>query len=145
MGVSAGGASVSLHMISNQSKGLFHKAIMLSGTAYAPWVISPVKDWTQRIAKKLGWNGEGGDKVCLDVLQRASHDALIKAQEEILTPEDIKEHIYFPFSPVVEPYESAQCFINKDPKELFSSAWSKNIPLIIGTCSEEGLLPYKSK
>lgn len=142
-GVSAGGASISLHMISNQSKGLFHKAIMMSGTAYAPWVISPVKDWTQRIARKLGWSGEGGDKACLSVLQRATHQAIIRAQEEILTPEDVREYTYFPFSPVVEPYESTQCFINKEPKELYRSAWSEDIPLIVGTCSEEGLLPYK--
>ncbi|XP_055320705.1 esterase B1-like [Sitodiplosis mosellana] len=142
-GESAGSASVSLHLISDMSKGLFHKAILMSGTAYAPWALSPVKDWTQRIAKKLGWNGEGGEKACANVLQRASHDAIIKVQESTLTLEDRKKYILCPFGPVVEPYESAQCFLKKDPKELAQIAWSKDVPMIMGTCSEEGLLFYK--
>lgn len=90
-GESAGSASVSYHLVSDMSKGLFHKAIMMSGTSYAPWALSPVKDWTQRLAKKLGWNGEGGEKACLNVLQRAPHDAIIKVQESTLTLEDRKK------------------------------------------------------
>lgn len=142
-GESAGAASISMHLISDLSKGLFHKAFVMSGTAFVPWAISPVKDWTQRIAKKIGWNGEGGDKACLNVLQKASQNAIIKAQEEALTPEDRKRLVLFPFSPVVEPYESSQCFLSKDPLELFKSAWSKDIPVIVGNCSDEGLLLYK--
>lgn len=143
-GESAGSASVSMHLISDLSKGLFHKAIMMSGTVYAPWAITPVPDWSQRIAKKLGWNGEGGEKVCLNVLQRASPDAIIKVQESILTLEDRKRYVLFPFGPTIESYESNQSFFSKDPKELINTAWSKNIPVIIGGCSEEGLLLYKS-
>lgn len=143
-GESAGSASVSMHLISDMSKGLFHKAIMMSGTAYAPWALSPVKDWTQRIAKKLGWNGEGGDKACLNILQRAPNDAIIKVQESTLELEDRKKYILFPFGPIVEPYESAQCFLKKQPKELAAKAWSKDIPMIVGSCSDEGLLFYKA-
>ncbi|XP_065219709.1 esterase E4-like [Planococcus citri] len=39
MGVSAGAASVHLHMFSPLSKGLFQKAIMLSGSAYSGWAV----------------------------------------------------------------------------------------------------------
>lgn len=95
------------------------------------------------MAIKLGWNGEGGDKACLNVLQRATPDAIIKVQESTLTLEDRKNYVIFPFGPIVEPYEAAQCFLKKDPKELVNSPWSKGIPVIIGTCSEEGLLFYK--
>lgn len=143
-GESAGSASVSMHLTSNLSKGLFHKAIMMSGTVYAPWAVTPVKDWTQRLAKKLGWNGEGGEKSCLNVLQRASPDAIIKVQDSLLTLQDRKRYVLFPFGPTVEPYESAQSFLTKHPKEIIDVAWSKNIPVIIGACSEEGLLMYKS-
>lgn len=127
------------------SKGLFHKVIMMSGTSYAPWALSPVKDWTHRLAKKLGWNGEDGDKSCFDVIRRASYDSIVKVQETILSLEDRKRYTLFTFGPVVEPYESTQCFLKQDPKELCSSAWSKDIPMIVGTCSEEGLLFYKSE
>lgn len=144
-GESAGGASVSFHTVSDLSKGLFNKAIIMSGTHYAPWAISPIEDWSYRLAKKLGWNGEGGDKACLNVLQRASNDAIIKVQESTLTLDDRKRYVLFPFGPVVEPYESTQCFLKKDPKELIANAWSKDIPIMVGTCSDEGLLFYKSK
>lgn len=36
-GQSAGGASVSYHLLSKLSKGLFHKAISMSGSALNPW------------------------------------------------------------------------------------------------------------
>lgn len=143
-GESAGAASISLHMISDLSKGLFHKAIMMSGNTYGPWVKSSITNWTERVAKKLGWNGKGGEKACLGVLQRVSPHAIVRAQESILTWEDRERHTYFPFGPVLEPYESAQCLLNKDPNELMRSSWGQNIPIITGFCSEEGLLAYKS-
>lgn len=86
-GESAGGASVHFHMVSEMSNGLFHKAIAMSGTVYSPWAVSSVKDWTQRLSRKLGWNGDGGDKACLAILQNASADSITKAQESILTLE----------------------------------------------------------
>ncbi|XP_046681276.1 esterase FE4-like [Homalodisca vitripennis] len=39
-GYSAGGASVTLHMVSPLSKGLFHRAIAMSGTATSGWAIN---------------------------------------------------------------------------------------------------------
>lgn len=117
----------------------------MSGTAYAPWALSPVNDWTYRMAQKLGWNGEGGDKSCFEVIRRASYDSIIKVQESILTLEDRKRYTLFSFGPVVEPYESTQCFMKQDPKGSSPSMWAKDIPMIVGTCSEEGLLFYKSE
>lgn len=115
----------------------------MSGAATAPWAISPIKDWTYRLARKLGWNGDGGDKACLNVIQQTQSSAIIKAQDAILTTDDRKKNVLFTFGPVVEPYESTQCFLAKDPKALFSNAWSKHIPMIAGCCSDEGLLFYR--
>lgn len=53
--------------------------------------------------------------------------------------------MFFTFGPVVEPYESEQCFLSKEPKLLARNAWSKNMPMIIGGCSDEGLLFHKSE
>lgn len=168
-GESAGGASVHFHMMSEMSNGLFHKAIVMSGTVYSPWAVSTVNDWPQRLARKLGWNGDGGDKACLAVIQNASSDSITKSQESILTLEvsipngiavrifsmpkiylfilqDRKRYVFFTFGPVIEPYESEQCFLSKDPKLIArNNAWSKNIPMIIGGCSDEGLLFHKSE
>lgn len=87
MGESAGGASVHYHMVSEMSAGLFHRAIAMSGSVFNPWALSPVTDWAERLAKALGWNGEGGDKAILDLLQKASASSIAKAQEKLLTLE----------------------------------------------------------
>lgn len=60
--------------------------------------------------------------------------------------QDRKRYVFFTFGPVIEPYESEQCFLSKDPKLIArNNAWSKNIPMIIGGCSDEGLLFHKSE
>lgn len=40
-GGSAGGASTGFHMLSPMSKGLFHKAILQSGSPVCTWAVSP--------------------------------------------------------------------------------------------------------
>lgn len=55
------------------------------------------------------------------------------------------QYILFPFGPIVEPYEGAQCFLSDDPKWLTKNAWSKSLPMIVGGCSDEGLLFYNSE
>lgn len=142
-GESAGAASVSMHMLSDQSKDLFHKAILMSGTAYAPWAVSSDEEWAEKLAKKLGWDGKGGESACLAVLQKASPRSIVKMQEKITTLEDYKQMKLIPFSPVIEPYESEQCFLKKYSKDLGDSAWSKNVPVLTGICANEGFVFYK--
>lgn len=147
LGESAGATSVSMHMLSNQSKDLFHKAIIMSGTAFAPWALLPDGgDWAQRLAKKLGWNGVGGESACLKILQKAKPSAIVQAQDKLsLTTGSKIFDRFIPFPAVLEPYETAQCFLNKYPSETIDSAWSKHIPIILGVCANEGLLFYKSE
>lgn len=85
-GESAGGSAVHYHMVSELSKGLFHKAIAMSGTVHAPWALSPMLDLTKQLAKMLGWNGEGDDKACLAVIQNSTTESIIKAQASLLLP-----------------------------------------------------------
>lgn len=117
---------------------------MMSGNAYSGWALASDNDRPQRLAKKLGWNGEGGESACLAVLQRAPPNAIVNMQEEIITLKDRKRYHSIPFPPVVEPYESEQCFLNQYPKDLISSAWSKNVPAIVGVCSNDGYVFFKS-
>lgn len=86
-GESAGGCSVHYHMVSEMSKGLFHKAISMSGTTLNSWSVCPLKNLPDRLAKAVGWTGEGGVKQMMFVLRAAKPDSIIKAQETIITPE----------------------------------------------------------
>lgn len=83
-GQSAGACSVHLHMISDMSKGLFHRAILMSGTVFTD-CRHTMKDMPQRLAKAVGWNGEGGIAQMVQVLRDASAENLTKYQTEIIT------------------------------------------------------------
>lgn len=52
-GESAGGASVTYHMLSKKSKGLFHKGIAQSGTYFNPWAQPAHKGVAAQRAKKM--------------------------------------------------------------------------------------------
>lgn len=49
----------------------------------------------------------------------------------------------FPFGPVIEPYETENSVIPQDPLLMIEVAWSRDIDLIIGCTSDEGLIIYK--
>lgn len=141
-GDSAGGASTHYHMISDQSKGLFHKAIIMSGCAFnKTWAMPPKKNFAQRLAKKLGWDETGGEKKLLEVLEAADPYDLMResAPTNILNDEDFAEFIIFAFCPVIEPYTTKTTFIHDDPVMMAREAWSKNISCIIGGTSFEGV------
>lgn len=84
-GESAGGCSVHYHMISNQSRGLFHKAIVQSGTALNSWSVVPERNWAKRLAITLGWSGKGDNRDMIEFLRKADPKSIVKAQEGLVT------------------------------------------------------------
>lgn len=72
-GESAGGASTGYHLLSPLSKGLFHKAILQSGTPLCRWAVSTpglVRKRTEAVATIAGCNSETSDDIlnCLKKL-----------------------------------------------------------------------------
>lgn len=145
-GESAGAVSVHLHMMSNQSRGLFHKAILVSGTAFIKsWGVNEQSnDFAARLAKKCGWNGVGGEAKILETLENANAHALMKHSAAInfLTAEEFSQFFIFSFGPVVEPYVTDNCFIPNNPAQMARDAahWSNSIPCMIGGASLEGVM-----
>ena len=86
-GESAGGCSVHHHMIAEKSKGLFHKAIPMSGCALNNWSVIPRLNWAERLATYLGWNGKGGEAGILEFLQGADPVKIVEAQDRLITPQ----------------------------------------------------------
>jgi len=65
-GESAGGASVGYHLLSPLSKGLFHKAILQSGTPLCRWAVSPpglVRKRTEAVATIAGCNPDTSEEI----------------------------------------------------------------------------------
>jgi cholinesterase len=133
-------------MISDASKGLFKKAIPMSGTAFCKvWSLIPRFDWALKLAKFLGYSGKANDKDLLEFLEKPNGMAIVHAAKKVLTvEEEIGKHILYAFGPTIEPYVSDNCFIPKDPILMARNAWSKDIDLMIGATSNEGILRANS-
>lgn len=142
-GESAGGVSVHWHMLSDFSKNLFDKAIVQSGSALLPWANGPRNNQAERLAKKLGWDGSGGDTEIVDFLRRIDVADLIRAQD-ITNDDEKRDWAFTDWLPSQEPYVAEQSFFTDNPLETYKCAWGNGIPLIIGGTTDEGLLFYRT-
>lgn len=134
-------------MISDVSKGLFHKAIPMSGSAFCKvWSQIPPREWPLKLAKHLGYTGRANEKDLLEFLEKPDGMTIVQAAKKVLTlEEEIGLHILYAFGPVIEPYVSDNCFIPKDPVLMAREAWSKDVDLLIGATSNEGILRANSE
>jgi carboxylesterase type B len=127
-------------MMSDLAKGLFHQAILMSGTSFIKtWPFADKKELLYRLAKKLGWDGTGGERKILEILENADAKKIVEKEGELLTDDEMfHEHILFPFTPVIEPYVTTNTFMAEDPEVLSKNAWSNNIDCMFGYNSLEG-------
>lgn len=132
--------SVHMLMLTDLAKGLFKKAIPMSGTSFIKaWPFAARNNLTERLATSLGWDGKGGEKGILEVLENADAKELVVAESQLLTTEEkFIDHTPFPFTPVIEPYVNEKTFLSKDPVLMGREAWSSNIDCMIGGTSLEG-------
>lgn len=143
-GISAGGASVHLHLMSQYSKGLFHKAIAQSGSALNAWANrSANSDLNERLARNVGWNGEGGKTAMWDHILSTDTESLVKNQP-IATELEKQNGLVFNYVPVVEPYDQGDCFVPRSLVEMNRSAWGNRVPLILGGVSHEGYMSFEN-
>ena len=143
-GESAGAASTHYLMLTPQAKGLFHKAILMSGTVLCPWASQQPKDWGFRLACLIGYKGNNNDREVYRYLAKQNASKLIVRDTTLLTKQERFDNLLFGFCPVVEPYLTKECISNRPFKDLLANAWSNDIPLIIGGNSFEGLFHYNT-
>lgn len=138
-GHSAGGGSVSWHCVSEMSKGLFHKAIIMSGCVLNKFCLTPQRDWANRLARKLGYDGDEDERNILAFLLQADPVKMVYAQDTIVRPEE-RQKITQAFAPHIEPYVNDDTFNAELPIDLVRKAWSNDIDVMLGVTSDEGLL-----
>nr|AIY68368.1 esterase [Leptinotarsa decemlineata] len=144
-GQSAGAASVTYHILSPKSKGLFKAAICQSGSALSAWAY---QDNQKNISYRLASFVEPEfdihnassmevyqyfENVPAEVIDRASH-RLYKLEN----PADLQIVQGFYFAPVVEN-EHEDAFITKPMYEIWKSGEVNNVPLLSGVNTEESL------
>lgn len=134
-GVSAGGAAVQFQILSPSAKGLFHKAIMQSGSALNPWA------WGQKNSVELANLLKPGiktEKEALEILVNAPvadlYSASIKITDNLLDSSKRR-----PFGPVVEK-PNPTAFLTDNPIDILTSGSFSQVPLIQGVAANEGLI-----
>jgi para-nitrobenzyl esterase len=126
-GTSAGGHSVSLHLLSPGSAGLFHRAIMQSGSAASRWLdAAEAEAQGDQFARALGCPDVRSAVACL---RSKTRDEVLRA-----LPIDLQKFVEAgQWTPVVDGLE-----IPDQPRELYRRGQFNRVPLIIGVQRDEG-------
>ncbi|XP_077284688.1 venom carboxylesterase-6-like [Arctopsyche grandis] len=137
-GESAGAASVHYHMLSPMSQGLFHRAILHSGSALCDWANSS-PGHPQKQAKKLGKIMECpiDDNLKMIECLRTKEAKEIIAADKFFYEWDFDPMI--PFRPVVEPLNE-HSFLSEDPRVLFKEGRFAQVPMMNGLNENEGAI-----
>ncbi|XP_004690546.1 PREDICTED: cocaine esterase [Condylura cristata] len=120
-GESAGGTSVSSHVVSPMSQGLFHGAIMQSGVALLPGLIASSSEVVSTMVTDRSGCGQVGSKGLVDCLRGKSEEEMLAINE--------------PFK--IIPGVVDGTFLPRHPQELLSFADFQPVPSIIGVNNDE--------
>ncbi|XP_071460785.1 cocaine esterase-like [Marmota flaviventris] len=120
-GASAGGTSVSSHVVSPVSQGLFHGAIMESGVALLPDLITSSSKDVSTMVANLSACGQVESEALVSCLRG-------KSEQEMLA-------ITKPFKIIPAVVDGA--FLPRHPQELLASADFQRVPSIIGVTNDE--------
>lgn len=138
-GHSSGATCVGLHCVAETSRGLFDRALIMSGSPVATESVVKDENYALQLAKKLGFNGVSESDV-LGFLEKVDALAMSEAQDTLIEAGIFFMQSRMPFGPCIEPYDSDSAFMIKRPLDLLKSAWSNDIDVMIGGAADEGLL-----
>ncbi|XP_046566730.1 neuroligin-4, X-linked-like [Haliotis rubra] len=134
MGYSAGSASVSLHLLSPLSRGLFHKVIAQSGSSLADWAAASARDNVSprdvafTLASEVNCTGSSSETV-VACLRGVSADDIVNAGRNVMRPPR-----RLTWSPVIETLYG---FLPDYPRALVDRGQTANVPVMIGVNKDE--------
>ncbi|CAH2984790.1 unnamed protein product [Chilo suppressalis] len=137
-GESAGAVSISFLMLSPSANGLFHKAILQSGSSLAPWGIQhdPI-GIASALVKEFGYNTKDPHEI-YNILSNIPYNDLIQAIKYSETKNWVTADILF--VPCVEnEIEGVEPIITQFPLEIISLGNYTKVPMIIGYNDREGI------
>jgi para-nitrobenzyl esterase len=123
-GESAGALDVCLHVVAEESRGLFHKAISQSGgCATRQPTLDEAHARAATLAEALGCTG---DDVPACLAAKSAHDVVAAASESDAAAR---------FAPIVDG-----AFLTDQPRSLFERGEAAEVPYMLGSNSDEGTL-----
>lgn len=138
-GHSSGGGSTHYHMLSENSRGLFHRGIAMGSNALQNiGRIFPSGQWAQTLVQRLGFTGDStSDREVLEFLENADPEKVVMETLKLVAIEETATTVAF--GPTLEPYETEGTVLNANVFDLIRNPWSDEIPFLIGQASMEGL------
>ena len=130
-GVSAGGSSVSLHLLSPLSKGLFHQVIAESGVDLSPFATQPVSfglRFAKELAQKLDCTSNNHETMVACIREKKGED-IQKAADSIF--HGFTDYVRW--APVVDNH-----FLLDTPQNLRKKGEFQKLKLMISFTSQEG-------
>lgn len=134
-GESAGAASIHYMILSPMGKGLFHKAILQSSSAFCGWAKGSPS--LPLVTKALNLQTTNAKEV-LGILRKMPVDQLLELQEKI--PDLFTPNFVRPFGPVVENSMAKNAFLTSEPLDVILSGNYNHVPIMTGFNSREGII-----
>lgn len=140
-GQSAGSTAIHLLLMSEMAKGLFHQAIMQSGTGVSPFAFQTnPRERAEEIGKNLGFEFNSTESL-MEQLRKVDYRKILSVERGLFDMEKPLGLRAFDMVPTLEPEDSLEdTFLTQNPTDLMVNGSLLGVPLIIGTTSNEGLL-----
>ncbi|XP_013141548.1 PREDICTED: cholinesterase 1-like, partial [Papilio polytes] len=141
-GESAGGSSVSFHLLSPMSKGLFKRAIPQSGQAITCWGTSfEIKERSLQLARELGCTSKDVKEVS-KFLKAQPVEALVKKNITVTYQETNKAALIVPFSITAEKQfgNNERFMVSEAIDVLRNSGIHEGVDVMEGYTEDEGVL-----
>ena len=129
-GESAGGVSVSMHLLSPLSRAKFARAVMQSGSATATWATHTMREGRRR-GVELGRLLHCDHPYDMDILAKCLRS---KSVQEVVDEQWVSRGIIqFPFVPVIDG-----AFLTEHPQQTLKYGRFYKCPILIGSNLNEG-------
>lgn len=136
-GESAGAVSTSFMILSPAAKGLFHRAILQSGSSLCPWALQhdPLET-ASSLAKKFGYDTKDPYQIYSILSKRTTKELLgqLNNEQNFCVAE---KNIFVPC--VEREIDGVDSVITKYPSEVIRSGNYTKLPMIIGYTDKEGI------
>lgn len=139
-GESAGAASVSYHLVSPMSKGLFKRAIAMSGCLTNTWAQSfEAREKALKLAKQLGFNSED-DKKLYQFLKNLPKEKLVNLKLPVTKSPSLNE---LEFGIVSEKkFGDNERFFYGNECEVLKNGIHEGVEVMTGYTKDEGLMAF---